>query len=53
MVLSFNLHLSPFDAWTGGVVRTTTAGDGEEGAKLGRSWATYEPDRSLMMVIPG
>jgi hypothetical protein len=33
-VLSFNLFLSPFDVWTGGVIRTTTAGDGEEGAKL-------------------
>jgi hypothetical protein len=33
-VLSFNLFLSPFDVWTGGVIRTTTAGEGEEGAKL-------------------
>jgi hypothetical protein len=33
-VLDFNLFLSPFDVWTGAIVRTTTASDGEEGGKL-------------------
>lgn len=33
-VLDFNLFLSAFDVWTGGIIRTTTAGQGEEGAVL-------------------
>jgi hypothetical protein len=33
-VLDFNLFLSPFDVWTGAIVRTTTATDGEEGGKF-------------------
>ena len=33
-VLDFNLFLSAFDVWTGGIIRTTAAGEGEEGAKL-------------------
>jgi hypothetical protein len=33
-VLDFNLFLSPFDVWTGAIVRTTTASDGEEGGKM-------------------
>jgi hypothetical protein len=33
-VLAFNLYLSAFDVWTGGVIRTTPASDGVEGAKI-------------------
>jgi hypothetical protein len=33
-VLAFNLYLSAFDVWTGGVIRATAASDGVEGAKI-------------------
>jgi hypothetical protein len=51
-VLSFNLFLSPFDVWTGGVVRTTNL-EGQEAAKLVSTDQSCTVPNILFQALPG